>query len=86
MTDTPSADHVREVLARQFAELGPIARRLRAAMLRGESADSLGLVENGLTDILRERGINPDHFTPQAAAVAEASEADRSPSGGSARR
>jgi hypothetical protein len=51
------------VLARQFTELTPIAERLRAAMLDGESPESLGLVENGLTDILRERGINPGHFT-----------------------
>jgi hypothetical protein len=63
MTSSPSPERIREVVARQFAELAPMACRLRAAMLDGESPESLGLVENGLTDILRERGINPDHFT-----------------------
>ena len=82
MTDTPSADHVREVHARQFAELAPIADQLRPAMMRGESPESLGLVENGLTDILRERGINPDHFTATDRGSRRRSEADRGPRAG----
>ncbi len=36
---------VRGVLARRMAELEPEARRLREAMLRGESPESLGLIE-----------------------------------------
>jgi hypothetical protein len=45
MTSSPSPERVREVVARQFAELAPMASRLRAAILDGESPESLGLVE-----------------------------------------
>jgi len=50
-------EHVRKVISQQLAELDPLARRLRTALLRGESPESLGLVENGLATVLRERGI-----------------------------
>jgi len=50
-------EHVEQVLRQHLAELDPLARRVRAALLRGESPESLGLVENGLAEVLRERGI-----------------------------
>jgi hypothetical protein len=57
--DEPSdRDHVEEVLSRRIAELDPEARRLRAALLRGESPQSLGLIEDGLATVLEERGIS----------------------------
>jgi hypothetical protein len=53
-----SLDQVEETLARRIAELDPLARRLRAELLRGESPQSLGLVEDGLATVLKERGIS----------------------------
>jgi hypothetical protein len=50
-------DQVDEVLERRLAALGPEADRLRAALLRGETPQSLGLVEDGLAAVLKERGI-----------------------------
>lgn len=37
--------------------LQPEADRLRAALLRGESPESLGLTEDGLARVLEERGL-----------------------------
>lgn len=51
-------DDVEEVLSRRIAELDPTARQLRAALLKGESPESLGLVEDGLAKVLEERGIS----------------------------
>lgn len=57
--DEPSdRDHVEEVLSRRIAELDPEARRLRAALLQGESPQSLALVEDGLATVVEERGIS----------------------------
>jgi hypothetical protein len=52
-----SRDRVDDVLDRQLAALRPEADRLRAAMLDGESPESLGLVEDGLARVLEERGL-----------------------------
>jgi hypothetical protein len=52
-----SRDRVDDVLDRQLAGLRPEADRLRAALLRGESPESLGLVEDGLATVLEERDI-----------------------------
>jgi hypothetical protein len=41
----------------QLAALRPEADRLRAALLRGESPESLGLTEDGLARLLEERDI-----------------------------
>jgi hypothetical protein len=49
-------DDVEEVLSRRIAELDPTARRLREALLQGDSPQSLGLVEDGLATVLEERG------------------------------
>lgn len=51
-------DDVEEVLSRRIAELDPTARRLREALLQGDSPQSLGLVEDGLATVLEERGIS----------------------------
>jgi hypothetical protein len=53
----PRAD-VEELLAQRSAASGLEADRLRAALLRGESPESLGLVEDGLAEVLEERGID----------------------------
>jgi hypothetical protein len=50
-------DRVDDVLDRRLAALRVEADRLRAALLRGESPESLGLVEDGLAKVLEERGI-----------------------------
>lgn len=60
MTSSPSPDHIQEVLAAQSAELAPIADRLRAALLDGQSPQSLRLVENGLATVLQQRGIGEE--------------------------
>jgi hypothetical protein len=52
-----SRNRVDDVLDRQLAALRPEADRLRAALLRGESPESLGLTEDGLAQVLEERGI-----------------------------
>ncbi|HKE97687.1 MAG TPA: hypothetical protein VKG45_01975 [Actinomycetes bacterium] len=52
-----AGDRVDDVLDRQLAGLRPEADRLRAALLRGESPESLGLVEDGLATVLEERSI-----------------------------
>jgi hypothetical protein len=41
----------------RLAALQPEADRLRAALLRGESPECLGLTEDGLTRVLEERGL-----------------------------
>jgi hypothetical protein len=50
-------DRVDDLLDGQLAALHPEADRLRAALLRGESPESLGLTEEGLARVLEERGI-----------------------------
>lgn len=52
-----SHDRVDDVLDRQLAALRAEADRLRAALLDGQSPESLGLVEDGLAKVLEERGI-----------------------------
>jgi hypothetical protein len=52
-----SRDRVDDLLDGQLAALRPEADRLRAALLRGESPESLGLTEDGLARVLEERGI-----------------------------
>jgi hypothetical protein len=52
----PHAD-VEELLAQRMRALGPEAARLRAALLRGESPESLGLVDDGLAGLLEGNGI-----------------------------
>ncbi|HYY88847.1 MAG TPA: hypothetical protein VFA49_08625 [Chloroflexota bacterium] len=52
----PHAD-VEELLAREIRALQPEAARLRTALLRGESPESLGLVEDGLSGLLEGNGI-----------------------------
>ena len=52
----PHAD-VEKLLARRMSALGPDAARLRAALLRGESPESLGLTEDGLSSLLEGNGI-----------------------------
>jgi hypothetical protein len=54
--DDQPRDNVEQVLDERLAALRPEAERLRAALLRGESPQSLGLVEDGLAAVLRERG------------------------------
>jgi hypothetical protein len=51
-----SQDRIDDVLERQLAALRPEADRLRSALLRGETPESLGLVEDGLAEVLQERG------------------------------
>ena len=43
--------------AGRLAALRSEAERLRAALLRGESPESLGLTEDGLARVLEERGL-----------------------------
>jgi hypothetical protein len=50
-------DRVDGLLEGRLDALGPEADRLRAALLRGESPESLGLTEDGLARVLKERGI-----------------------------
>ena len=50
-------DRVGDSLDRRLAALRPAADQLRAALLRGESPESLGLTEEGLAQVLKERGI-----------------------------
>lgn len=52
-----SRDRVDDILEGQLAALRPEGDRLRAALLRGESPESLGLTEDGLARVLEERGI-----------------------------
>jgi hypothetical protein len=52
-----SRDGVDDLLDGRLAALRPEADRLRAALLRGESPESLGLTEDGLAQVLEERGI-----------------------------
>ena len=49
-----SRDRV-DLLDGRLAALRAEADRLRAALLRGESPESLGLTEDGLTRVLEER-------------------------------
>ncbi len=51
-------DHVEAILTQRIAELDSAAGRLRAALLLGESPESLGLVEEGLATVLEQRGIS----------------------------
>jgi len=51
-----SLDRVDDLDGR-LAALRSEAERLRAALLRGESPESLGLTEDGLTRVLEERGL-----------------------------
>jgi len=51
-----SRDRV-DLLDGRLAALRAEADRLRAALLRGESPESLGLTEDGLTRVLEERGL-----------------------------
>ena len=44
-------------LARRMAALSPDAVGLRAALLRGESPESLGLTEDGLAALIEGSGI-----------------------------
>jgi len=50
-------DRIDDLLDGRLAALRPGADRLRAASLRGESPESLGLTEDGLTRVLEERGL-----------------------------
>ena len=50
-------DRVDDLLDGRLAALRSEAERLRAALLRGESPESLGLTEDGLARVLEERGI-----------------------------
>jgi hypothetical protein len=50
-------DRVDDVLDRRLAALRPEADQLRAALLRGDSPETLGLTEEGLAQVLKERGI-----------------------------
>jgi uncharacterized small protein (DUF1192 family) len=52
-----SLDRVDDLLDGRLAALRSEAERLRAALLRGESPESLGLTEDGLARVLEERGI-----------------------------
>ena len=52
-----SRDRVSDLLDGRLAALRPEADRLRAALLRGESPESLGLTEDGLARVLEERGL-----------------------------
>ena len=51
-------DHVEEILDQRIDELDPTARRVRKALLQGDSPQSLGLVEDGLGTVLEERDIS----------------------------
>ena len=53
-----SSDRADDVLDGRVAALRPEADRLRAALLRGEAPESLGLTEDGLLQVLEERGIS----------------------------
>jgi len=53
----PPRDRVDDLLDGRLAALRPEADRLRAALLRGESPESLGLTEDGLARVLEERGL-----------------------------
>jgi hypothetical protein len=63
--DHQSPDRVQATLARRIAELDPLARRLRAALLSGVPARSLGLVEDGLAAALAERRISRAPHAPR---------------------
>jgi hypothetical protein len=52
-----SPNRVDDLLDGRLAALQAEAERLRAALLRGESPESLGLTEEGLARVLEERGI-----------------------------
>lgn len=52
-----SLDRVDDLLDGRLAALRSEAERLRAALLRGESPESLGLTEDGLARVLEERGL-----------------------------
>jgi len=52
-----SRDRVDDLLDGRLAALRAEADRLRAALLRGESPESLGLTEDGLARVLEERGL-----------------------------
>ena len=52
-----SQDRIDDMLNVQLARLRPEADRLHAALLRGESPESLGLTEDGLAQVREERGI-----------------------------
>jgi hypothetical protein len=52
-----AGDRVGDLLDRRLAALRPEADQLRAALLRGDSPESLGLTEEGLAQVLKERGI-----------------------------
>jgi hypothetical protein len=56
-THDESPDPVDELIDGRLAALRPEAERLRAALLRGESPESLGLTEDGLARVLEERGL-----------------------------
>ena len=56
-TPDESHDQVDVVLRRRTSELDPVADALREALLRGASPESLGLVEEGLATVLKERGL-----------------------------
>ena len=51
-----SSDRTEDILDGRLAALRPEAERLRAALLRGESPESLGLTEDGLARVLEDRG------------------------------
>lgn len=53
-------DRIEAMLVQRIAELDPLARRLRAALLSGVRARSLGLFEDALATVLAERGISRD--------------------------
>jgi hypothetical protein len=46
-----------EVLRRRTDELDRVADQLRAELLRGTAPESLGLADDGLATVLKERGI-----------------------------
>jgi hypothetical protein len=52
-----SRDRVDDLLDERLDALRSEADRLRAALLRGESPESLGLPEDGLIRVLEERGL-----------------------------
>ena len=52
-----SRNRVDDTLDGRLAALRSEAERLRAALLRGESPESLGLTEDGLARVLEERGL-----------------------------
>jgi hypothetical protein len=52
-----SLNRVDDLVDERLAALRHEAERLRAALLRGESPESLGLTEDGLARVLEERGL-----------------------------